>query len=69
MTSNAVSSVKFTLTELRSEAQRELLLRNRVYPNRVLTGTLSQVRASRQISMMAAIVQVLSKLEAEEKLI
>ena len=59
---------KFSYYELRHEAEREVSLRKRVYPNRIETGRLSNYQASKQIAMMQAIAGILRELEKTEML-
>jgi hypothetical protein len=49
------NATEFSLLELIACAEREVKIRLRVYPGRVLTGRMSQQEADRQIAMMAAI--------------
>jgi hypothetical protein len=49
-------------------AQRELALRKRVYPNRVLTHRMKPREADREIAMMAAIVLDYELRTAKEEL-
>jgi hypothetical protein len=58
----------FTAVELVAEAERELKLRRRVYPNRVFTRRLSPQQAAKQIAMMEAIRDILRERAAEEDL-
>jgi len=48
---------EFTREEKLKEVAREIALRRRVYPNRVLTHRLSQKAADRQIAIMLAIAK------------
>ena len=43
-------------------AQREVKMRRRVYPNRILTGRMSHAFAQAEIDKMAAIAEVLREL-------
>lgn len=45
----------FTAKEKAECAERELRLRERVYPNRVADGRMTQALADKQIALMAAI--------------
>jgi hypothetical protein len=47
-------------------AQRELALRERVYPRRVASGMLTQEKADREIAVMEAIVADYVRLVAAE---
>ena len=57
----------FSYLELRQEAERELLRRKRVLPNRILTGRRGH-KVNRELQMMAAIVCVLREHESAEQL-
>lgn len=50
-----VGAPAFSLIELIECAEREVKIRLRAYPGRVLTGRMSRREADRQIAMMAAI--------------
>jgi len=50
-------TVEFTREEKLKEIAREIALRRRVYPNRVMTHRLSQQAADRQIAIMLAIAK------------
>ncbi len=52
------------LSDQIAEVERELALRQRVYPNFVSAGRLTQERADRQKSVMAAVLKTLRELEA-----
>ena len=52
-----------TMPELIKEAERELSLRKRVYPQWVKTGRLKQDKADRQIELMEHIVVTLAEVE------
>lgn len=54
----------FTITQLRRCAEREVNLRKRVYPNRIMTHRLSAKFAARQIALMQAIADHFAMLEA-----
>lgn len=54
----------FTVTELRECAEREVKLRERVYPGRIMTGRMTSEYAARQIAMMEEIAR---RLRAEEQ--
>jgi hypothetical protein len=56
-----------TLDEQIREAQRELMMRRKVYPRQVKAGKLSSPEASHQIQVMQAIVQTLMRLDAEQR--
>ena len=49
-------------------AQRELMMRKRVYPNRVLTHRMTQREMDRELAMMAAIVLDYEQRAAKEQL-
>lgn len=59
----------FTLKELRECAEREVKLRERVYPNRITTGRMSAEHAARQIAMMEEIARRLQTEEQAELLV
>ena len=48
---------EFSCEEKLKEIAREIALRRRVYPNRVMTHRLSQAAADRQIAIMLAIAK------------
>jgi hypothetical protein len=52
----------FTLAELIREAEREVVLRQTVYKNRVEAGKMKEATATRQIAMM---VEIARRLRAE----
>lgn len=64
-----VSQMTFTLQRLVQCAERELKLRQRIYPQRVRDGRMSRQFAADQIAMMEAILARLRELEREEALI
>jgi hypothetical protein len=49
--------MEFTREEKLKEVAREIALRRRVYPNRVLTRRLTQQQADRQIAIMLEIAK------------
>jgi hypothetical protein len=51
----------YTIRELIEEAQRELMLRRRLYPKWVRAGRLKQSDASRRLELMEAIVARLTR--------
>ena len=53
---------QFPLPDLAACAEREVRKRRHVYPNRILTGRMSQRFADRQIAMMEAIGEILRAL-------
>jgi hypothetical protein len=59
----------YTAHQLQRCAERELGWRRKVYPNRVLTGRLSQTKAAMEIDMMRAIAEDYAALAAKEKLL
>lgn len=61
--------LRYTATELQACAKRELRLRLRIYPNRVLTGRMTERDADREIAMMAAIVEHYAELAKAERLL
>jgi hypothetical protein len=54
----------FTLTALAREAEREVLMREQVFPNRVAAGRMRQADADRRIAMMREIAR---RLRAEAR--
>ena len=56
----------FTLEELRVCAEREVKQRQRVYARLVEKGSMTPVKAEREIAMMQAIVEILKPLEQPE---
>ena len=58
----------FSYRELRREAERELSLRKRIYPNRIQTGRLTNQQSQKQLAMMQAIAGILRELEKTEML-
>jgi hypothetical protein len=59
---------RFTLAELAREAQRELVLRQSVYPTRVAAGKMKPEAAKRAIALMRAIARRLrTEADAEDR--
>jgi hypothetical protein len=56
-----------TLAEQMAEAQRELALRRKCYPQWVKSGTLDAGDAQYQIRVQEAIVRTLLRLDAEQR--
>jgi hypothetical protein len=56
-----------TLAEQIAEAQRELALRRKCYPQWVKSGKLSLEAAHRQLLAMTEIVRMLQRIEAEQR--
>jgi hypothetical protein len=56
-----------TLAEQIAEAQRELALRERVFPRWVKSGRLSMDEAYHQLAAMRAILRTLQRLEVEQR--
>lgn len=54
-------SERFSVRELVAEAQREVFMRRRVFPNAVRAGRMSQEDADRRIDMMEAIITRLNR--------
>ena len=50
-------------------ARREVGMRERVYERRIVSGSMTQALADREIAAMRAIVETLEKLEQAERLI
>jgi hypothetical protein len=61
--------VNFTFRELIECAERELKLRERIYPQRVRDGRMSRQFAADQIAKMEAITAKLRELEQAEMLV
>jgi hypothetical protein len=61
--------MEFSTEQLHGCAQRELARRKVTYPNRVLTGRLTQERADRELAMQQAIVDLLAELARSERLL
>jgi hypothetical protein len=61
--------MSFTIRELIECAERELKLRERVYPQRVRDGRMSRQFAADQIAKMEAIAGKLRELEHTEMLV
>lgn len=55
------------LAEQIAEAQRELALRRQCYPGWVRSGKLDADQARHQLAAMEAIVQTLTRMEAEQR--
>jgi len=55
------TSGRFGVREPVDEAQREVFMRRRVYPNQVRAGRMSQQDADRRIDMMEAIITRLTR--------
>lgn len=55
----------FTLTDMLNEINREIRLRQRVYPRWIADGKLSQSRADSQIAVMNAIADIIELAIAE----
>ena len=59
----------YSMSELQQCAAREVNMRRKVYPNRVLTGRMTQKQADAEIDKMAAIADLLGELGNGEKLL
>jgi hypothetical protein len=59
----------FTSAEKRECAERELKMRQRVYPRWVQSEKMTQAKADREIALMQAIVEDYAILEGGERLI
>lgn len=62
-------SLRFQTAELAECAEREVRMRERVYPVRMAAGRLSAKTAMREIAMMKAIAKFLRGLADKERLI
>lgn len=59
---------RFTLAELAREAQREVVLRQAVYPTRIAAGKMKPAQAERQIALMREIARRLrTEADAEDR--
>lgn len=59
---------RFTLAELAREAEREVVLRQAVYPTRIAAGKMRRDHAERQIAMMREIARRLrAEADAEDR--
>lgn len=59
---------RFTAAELAREAQREVVLREAVYPTRIAAGKMRREHAERQIAMMREIARRLrTEADAEDR--
>lgn len=58
-----------SIDEQISCVQREVGLRRRIYPNRVMTGRMSKQRAEREIAAMEAVLETLEHQEVRERLV
>jgi hypothetical protein len=56
------------IDDMITEIERELLLRRRVYANRVHTGRLSQRRADRQVEVLQAILLLVQSIRDTHQL-
>jgi hypothetical protein len=65
----AATAPKFTLEQLRKEAEREVMLRKRVYPVRVADRRLTRAAAERRLALMQAIAELLREQEREKELL
>lgn len=59
----------YTVRDLQKCAEREVMLRQRVYENRVLTGRMSKQQADAEIRKMDAIAKHLAELAEKERLL
>lgn len=62
-------SGQYTYTELAKEARREMLMRERVYPNLIHHKRLSADEAARRIAMMTEIAVHFDELAKKEQLL
>jgi hypothetical protein len=60
---------RYPLAVLADCAQREVKVRRRVYPNRILTGRMSHAFAHDEISKMQAIAEMLVEMAERERLL
>ena len=61
--------MRYPLDQLAQAADREVKMRKRVYPNRVMTGRMTDGFATTQIELMEDIAELLSDLAGEERLL
>ena len=59
----------YTVRDLQREAEGEVVMRQRVYQNRVLTGRMSANQARDKIRKMDAIAKHLAELAEKERLL
>jgi hypothetical protein len=59
----------YAMRDLQREAEAEVVMRQRVYENRVLTGRMSRQQADAKIRRMDAIAKVLAELAERERLL
>ena len=68
MTVKEPTVAPFTAAELAREAQREVVLREAVYPTRIAAGKMRREHAERQIAMMREIARRLrTEADAEDR--
>lgn len=58
--------MNYTLNEQYLEVQRELAMRKRLYPQWVERGTLTELKADRQIGCMEAVLETIRKARQAE---
>lgn len=56
-----------TLQDQIAEIEREVVLRERVYPRWIASGKLPQHKADRQLAVMTAVLQTLYELKGDTK--
>ena len=59
----------YSMRELQREAEGEVVMRQRVYENRILTGRMSRHQAEAKIRRMDAIAKLLAELAERERLL
>jgi len=64
-----MSTMTWSMSELQQCAAREVNMRRKVYPNRVLTGRMTQKQADAETAKMAAIADLLAEMADGEKLL
>mgnify|MGYP006272684973 FL=1 len=64
-----MSGAAITHTEMAEEAEREVKMRERVYPNRVRSGAMPPSRARRQLEVMRAIAAYHQEMAQSERLL
>lgn len=60
---------RFTIAQLIVCAQRELGLRDHVYPRLITSGKMTREKAEQEKAMMRAIIEELQEREREERLL
>ena len=69
LSETAILKPPFAFSELAECAAREVRMRQNVYPNRVMTGRMTQKQATRELQMMDEIARYLRALAERERLL